>query len=163
MDTVDAENLRFISTTQRAALEERRRYEWRTFVTTLTLYVLTVSAVYAGSFRLPQYPHTSCAVFLVALLLWAASSQFLSSIHDANATNKSIAEAAERDIVNSLIDSEVKRVLPPVGATKPYHWALRWQCAIIGLVAIVSAVLIVAVPELESARACTSSAAATKQ
>lgn len=163
MDTVKAENLRFVSTTQRAALDERRRYEWRTFVTTLTLYVLTVSAVYAGNFRLPQYPHTSCVVFFVAILLWVVSSQFLSSIHDANATNKSIAEAAERDIVNSLVDSEVKRVLPHVGATKPYHWALRWQCVIIGLVAIVSAVLIVAVPDLESAKTCTSPAAITKQ
>lgn len=162
MDTVDAENLRFISTTQRAALDERRRYEWRTFVTALTLYVLTVSAVYAGNFRLPQYANTSCFVFFVVFLLWAVSSLFLSSIHDANATNKSIAEAAERDIINSLIDSEVKRVLLSVGATKPYHWALRWQCIIIGLVAIVSAVLIVAVPDKEPAKACTSSVAATK-
>ncbi len=67
MEAHEVENLRFISTTQRSALEERRRYEWRTFVTTLTLYVLTVSAVYAGSFRLPQYTHAAYSLCMVWL------------------------------------------------------------------------------------------------
>lgn len=159
MDTKEAENLRFISTTQRAALDERRRYEWRTFVTTLTLYVLTVSAVYAGSFRLPQTAYTSCAVAFVAFLLWLVSSLFLSQIHDANAMNKRFAEAAERDLVDSLSSGELKRVLPPAGATRPYHWALRWECVIIGLVGFVSAVLIVVAQDLESAKTRAPSAA----
>jgi hypothetical protein len=144
----EEENLRFISTTHRTALDQRRHYEWQTVVTTLTLYVLTVATVYAGNFQLPKSGHTTCFALILPFLLWFVTCIFLGHIHRENATNKEFAETAERDIINTFSNKAVWAALPSVRSDSRRKWSLYWQCAIIFLFALVSALLLLNAPNL---------------
>jgi uncharacterized membrane protein (DUF485 family) len=150
MDEQTEGKLRFISATHRAAFEQRQRYEWQMLVMTLTFYVLTVAAVYAGDFRLPKSPCTTAATFLVALVLAYISCGFLSGVHEAHCKNKRVAEAAERAIVMACGKPEVAAALPQPRSPCENHWnwSLNWQRTVIIVFASVSVLLISYAPEL---------------
>lgn len=149
IDEREEARLQFISTTHRTAFDQRRHYEWQTVITTLTFYALTVAAVYAGDFRLPKSQCAVGMIFSLALLgLATISCRFLQHIHEANATNKGITEAAERAIIETSVIKEVRGALPPVRRGSEGNWALRWECTIICLFALISALLLWLAPDL---------------
>lgn len=149
MDETIAENLKFISTTHRAAFEQRQRYEWQMLIATLTFYVLTVVAVYAGTFRIPKSDCAMTTTFVISIALACILCGFLSGVHKAHFINKQAAEAAERAIATACDIKEVIAALPKQRDSHEYHWnwSFYWQCTVIILFASVSVLLIWNAPE----------------
>jgi len=135
--------LEFLSKTHRQLHDQRRKYEYKVFLTTLTFYVLCVGATYADTVRLPNHRGFYVAIFIAFLLLVYLSSSMLARIHGANWINIKSAELLEIEIVD-IIEKRRPRVRPPGWDPdrEQQHHHLYWQIALIGLFAVASTVMI---------------------
>ena len=134
--------LKFMSETHRREFNERRRHEIKIVLTVLTFYVL------AGSSRFTEYfPDNLSHVFKVAIwhsfiLLAIVSSVFLWFVHNANNTNKTIAERSENAIIGLMKNENItidvyKKPFKGEGTVKWANWL--WETIIFTLFALGSA------------------------
>ena len=144
------ECLKFISQVHRSQFNERRKYEWKIVLTTLSFYVFCVAAVYGGNFTLPNSWIFKGAVWIIFIPLAAIASGFLRLLHRANNLNKIFAERAENAIADILGNKTLfscpdnYRVFQSSLFKKDIGgmWAWCWQTAMLFFFAIVSVILL---------------------
>ncbi|EGR3365973.1 hypothetical protein DMN80_23975 [Vibrio parahaemolyticus] len=103
MDDIEQEKincLKHLSTQHRAILAARIQQEWKVTLLALTFYALVAISRTPGKWGIEPVaiPYVSLAVTISAL----ASIGFLYYLHQANATNRYIAESAEKSIENFI-------------------------------------------------------------
>lgn len=94
-DTDRIEALTHLSQVHRGQFDERRKYEWKAFVTLLTFYVLCVASKYAGKSRIPDNLLFNIIVWIAFIGIAVLTSLFLARVNIANKINKGIAKSAE--------------------------------------------------------------------
>lgn len=112
------EYLKFLSQTHRSVFDERRRYEWKIFFTVLSLYVLTVAAVYGGTITISKVLFI-VLIWLIFIFLAVITAIFLGFIHMANSKNKIAAEKSENYIALIIEDKDPTKILTNTDKTKP--------------------------------------------
>lgn len=101
------DGLKHISQIQRAQLDERRKYEWKIFLASVSFYVLSVAAIYKGEIKLQGNYISILLIYFVFLAQAIVTNLFLAHVHIANNKNKSLAEDAEKEIAD-LIGYDIK-------------------------------------------------------
>jgi len=89
------DGLKHLSQIHRSQLDERRKYEWKIFLASISLYVLSVAAVYKDNVTLPNNCIFMKIIFIVFSFQAIFTIIFLSHVYRANKKNKIIAENAE--------------------------------------------------------------------
>jgi hypothetical protein len=142
-DTSRFDALKFISEQHRTLHDQRRRYEMKIVLTTISFYVLNVAALLSDKVSLPTGQPVKWAVWCCFLGLAGLTTTYLRQVHKANSYNKKMAEAAEGCLVSDLGDDALKSQYETMPGTpvRP-DWAWRWQAATIILFAAISAACI---------------------
>lgn len=96
------DSLKHISQIHRSQLDERRKYEWKIFLASISFYVLTVAAIYKDKIELQGNYISLCVIYFVFLAQAIVTIFFLARVHWANYKNKSIAEKAEQEIATLI-------------------------------------------------------------
>jgi hypothetical protein len=152
------DTLQFISKTHRREFDRRRRYEWRTLITTLTFYVLAAAAVLKGDAPPPHNCEQVIFVIGTACILAVISIIYLHYIHSANARNKDFAQAAENCLMWDADCPELTGMLKDKPCTWTgcpritcgANWSWYWQAVTIIAFALASAILIINHPAKQS-------------
>ncbi len=96
------DGLKHISKIHRSQLDERRKYEWKIFLASISLYVLSVAAVYKGDVQLPnncKFITIICIAFSIQAI---TTILFLAYVYGANKKNKTIAENSEMALADLI-------------------------------------------------------------
>lgn len=120
-------HLRFLAQTHRREITVRRRYEWRTFIATLSFFVLAA----ASSLKHGAPRPTTCDQELFGAIVFAivtfASCAYLRFMHRANETSKRFAHAAENTIIEILaVPAVINAREQAKNEAKPI-WSFVWQ------------------------------------
>lgn len=94
--------LKFMSQIHRQQFDERRKYEWKSFYTTLTFFVLIGAAKFNKDVLFPINAKIESFLIVAVIILSFISISFLVAIYRANSKNKSIAHNSE-DLIRALI------------------------------------------------------------
>ena len=119
--------LKHLSSIHRGQFDERRKYEWKVLLSTLSFYVLPAFAKFSNNIKLPEGQIFKSAIWIFFLFLAIAAINYLRKFHKANDENKSRAQKAEEAIaklINFELDTESK-------TDKMKQWSLLWQSTII--------------------------------
>jgi hypothetical protein len=143
--------LKHISQIHRQQFDERRKYEWKAFYTTLTLYVLIAVSKFDNDLNVPKNQIFKYFLIIIVIALGILSIGFLISVFKANRINKTIAHNSEDVIRELLIDSqsssewdiynERKLILTPKPDTMKTHnkyWAPVFQISTIVAIGIMT-------------------------
>lgn len=147
--------LRYLSEVHRDQFNERRKYEWKAFLTLLIFYVLCVATKYAGETNLPDGQLFSTSVWVVFIGIAILTVLFLAKVNMVNNMNKGLAENAE-DFIRDMLtgNSPELKVLFPTKAQKwiswtgtfTIHrkaiWSWSWQSVIVIIFAVTGAMLL---------------------
>ena len=159
MDEQTFDRLKFIAETHRQALDTRRTYEWKTLTMTVSFFVLVAATTYAGKFLIPDLRWAVPITWIATVSVCILSTSYLYLIHKANGDNKSIAEAAEDEIIDALAIPMIQAARnaakaqrnpkPPFSWLKPMrkHWSFIWQAVTILAFAITSTHLVLVAPQ----------------
>lgn len=139
------EHLEFLSKTHRTEFHERRKYEWKITLTTLSFYALAITSTIDSTNRALFTNHAQ-SIWWIFLLLATITAVFLWRIHSANHKNLSYAENAENDIVG-LLNCKKNDEMNIIHLTRSYWKSLRcimfiMQAAIIFIFAVAAALFI---------------------
>lgn len=157
--------LRYLSQIHRSQFDERRKYEWKAFLTLLTFYVLCAASKLSGKVPIPHSAVVTYFFFGVFVLVAYVAMLYLADLHTANNDNKEIAENAEHAIMDILGGKSPKisrdallptedESLPPekkrqiflkdlykFQSRKRGVWGWRWQVIMICIFAITVGVI----------------------
>lgn len=147
--------LRYLSELHRGQFNERRKYEWKSFITLLTFYVLCVATKYAGKSNFPDGPLFRTSVWVVFIGIAILTVLFLAKVNWVNNMNKGLAEHAE-DFIREMLkgDSPELKLLFPTKAQKwiswkgtfTIHrksiWSWSWQSVMVIIFAVTGAMLL---------------------
>jgi hypothetical protein len=97
----EIDGLKFLSETHRTLHDQRRKTETKVFFTTLSLYVLPVTAKFSSD-KFPSLNCHRCIVWICGIALWGLSSGYLWKLHEANRVNKRFAQVSEDRIMEVL-------------------------------------------------------------
>lgn len=144
------EILRFISETHRNEFHDRRQYEWKAVMATLTFFVLALAARLSGQVRLPEDCAFRTVVWVVFFGLAFVLSRFLHRLHQGNKTNKRLAEVAENALIeassNMDLNKELQSAQSVTGHPGCAGWAFWWEAVVIFVFATAAAFLVTYVP-----------------
>ena len=149
--------LKHLSDIHRDQFNERRRYEWKAFLTLLTFYVLCVAGKYGTTNNFPDIDNTVFKILVVLVFIGVGilTSLFLAAVNMKNNINKGYAEQAERSIEKILKGEEHQPIHHPTpeerwitwkGAFKNHRngmWSWAWQSVILLIFGISSAILVI--------------------
>lgn len=126
-DKLDA--LKHISQIHRMQLDERRKYEWKIFLASISLYVLSVAAVYKGNVTIPINCIFISSIFIAFFFQAIITILFLAYVYGANKKNKTIAENAEMALAD-LIGKEGAFIFSNQDCGKKSDWLIPFYQAI---------------------------------
>ena len=112
------EILKAISQTHRLQFDQRRVYEWKTLIYTVSIFALSAGASLTGKVKLPESCEFKWAVRLVFFVFTIISSIYLGNIHKANRINKNFAETAEAELIALIDIDSLKNVIAESARTK---------------------------------------------
>lgn len=141
-DTIDwkdqFEALKFISETQRALREQRRKSENQGFYTAVTFFVLIGASKFTDKVEFPDENRVIFVVVIWVILLSVAllATVYLEGLHAANAVNRELAQNAEHRISNKL------GLAGPTGAGKTIAKTRYWKQATIFIFAVSVGILL---------------------
>jgi competence protein ComGC len=149
------ESLRFLAQTHRQQFDERRKYEWKAFYTTLTFLVLIGAAKFSKDIIYPDNDKIIWFLIGSVIILLLISIGFLLAVTEANRKNKSIAEKAE-NLLADMIQNKSKHdfnIFPvdkhPKGnwlTNLLFHkgkWSLAYQIATLLLIGIAIVLILI--------------------
>lgn len=137
------EHLKFISQTHRELHHQRRQFEIRVLLITLSAYGLAAFAALKGEINAILTLPIEIAIWVIFLILAVASVCYLRSIHAANRVNIKLAENIEDEIIKMVNSENINKTLGEM-LKRPVNpfWSWGWQAIIIIVVAIACAFII---------------------
>ena len=142
-ETQKVEALRHLSETHRRLHQERRQFEYKVLLTTLSLYALTVALTARGGAAAGALSQQAWVIWVGFIGLAITAALYLRRMHRADAINISIAEGAEAALVKLAGDESLEAILGDAGTRRPMKLsALWWQCVTLLGTSVVSAYLV---------------------
>ena len=136
------EALKTIAEIHRNEFDQRRKYEWNAFFTTLGVFASGIIAKFSVGYKLPIniiFNHLVSVCFFGLALI---SSIYLASVHRVNKVNKTFAERAENEIMCLLHVHGLNIDSIDIPDCLKDNWSLYWQIIVLFLFAIGSSKII---------------------
>jgi hypothetical protein len=136
------DTLKAISSIHRSQFDQRRRIEWRVFVSTLGVYAAIIGASLTGDVELPHACWFRCATWIALLGLSLIAIFGLRAMNKANETNKRFAHVAENVLMRLSGEQEFAEVRASIPAFPGFRWSLTWQAVVLVLFAVAASLTV---------------------
>jgi len=133
-----------LSNTHRNQFNERRKYEWKVFLSSIGLYTAILSAKLTNG--IPEDIQATKVfrnlVIDLTLIPAIASSIYLYFLHRANKVNQDYAHSAENELISLSGVSDLVSLKENPPKFTGIYWSLIWQIVILLLVGVLSLLIL---------------------